>query len=355
MATMAVATDGAPGARAAAPPFAWTVPPGLPVPAVPAENPMSAAKVALGRRLFYDLRLSGNGTYACATCHQQARAFTDGRPHAVGSTGGLHARSAMTLTNVAYNVTFGWADPGLTSLEAQISVPMFNEHPIELGLEGHEREVVGRFDDARDRADFAQAFPDDPAPVTLDHIVKSIAAFERTLLSGDSPFDRYLYRDWRDAMTPDALHGMQLFFSADLRCSECHSGFNLSGPARWEGSAEPAPVFHNTGLYDVDGKGGYPEIDRGLFDISGRPEDMGRFRAPTLRNVAVTAPYMHDGSIPTLDQAILHYASGGISSPFRSDRLRPLSLSPEDRRDLVRFLESLTDDGFLSNPAFGRP
>ena len=183
------------------PPFAWQLPAGLPRPLVPADNPMSVPKVALGRMIFYDTRLSGNRTYACATCHQQARAFTDGRAQAIGSTGGTHPRSAMSLSNVAYNVSFGWADASTRSLEGQIAVPMFNEHPIELGVGGREAEIVARFAAQPDYARrFAAAFPAESHPVSLANIVRALASFERTLLSGDSPFDRYLYRDERDAI-----------------------------------------------------------------------------------------------------------------------------------------------------------
>jgi cytochrome c peroxidase len=341
-------------------PFAWQLPLGLPVPNVPADNPMTVAKIDLGRRLFYDTRLSGNGTFACATCHQQARAFTDGRARALGSTGALHARSSMSLANVAYNASFGWADPRLRTLEAQMAVPMFNEHPIELGLKGREAEVVSRFGlGSGDRDRFRAAFPEDPAPVTLANIVKAIAAFERTLVSGGSPLDRYLYRDDKTAMPAEALRGMKAFFSDRLRCAECHGSFNLSGPVDFDGALKAGQkaelVFHNTGLYDVDGRGGYPATDRGLFDITQRKTDMGRFRAPTLRNIGVTAPYMHDGSIPTLDAAVSHYATGGKRSPFRSDRVRGFQMSAGEKADLVAFLESLTDRGFLTNPAFAAP
>jgi cytochrome c peroxidase len=336
--------------------FTWHLPPGVPVPSVPPDNPMSDAKVELGRRLFYDTRLSGNGTYACASCHEQARAFTDGRRHAIGSTGARHPRSAMSLTNVAYNVTFGWADPTLRSLEAQIAVPMFNQHPVELGLTGREAEVIARLSaDGDATARFAAAFPGEAPPLTFGNIVKAIAAFERTLVSGDSPFDHYLYRDDRAAITPAAKRGMERFFSKQLRCSECHAGFNLSGPVVFVASEPAAPLFHNTGLYDVDGQGAYPPSDRGLFDRTGAPADMGRFRAPTLRNVAVTAPYMHDGSIATLEGAIAHYAHGGVKSPLQSDRIKGFSISASETADLVAFLRSLTDQTFLTNPAFGRP
>jgi cytochrome c peroxidase len=317
---------------------------------------MTLAKVELGRRLFYDTRLSANGTFACATCHRPERAFTDGRRHAIGSTGEAHVRNTMALVNVAYNASYGWADAERRSLEAQMAVPMFNEHPIELGLAGHEAEVVTRFAaDPEDAARFRDAFPDDDPAVSLPNIVKAIASFERTLISGDSPLDRYLYRDDRTAMSPAALRGMKLFFSERLRCAECHGTFNLSGPVAFEGAVDVSPVFHNTGLHDVDGRGSYPPADRGLFDLTGTQGDMGRFRAPTLRNVAVTAPYMHDGSVPTLAAAIDHYARGGHRSAFTSDRVSGFRISGADKADLLAFLDSLTDRAFLENPVFGDP
>jgi cytochrome c peroxidase len=335
-------------------PFEWRLPRGLPLPEVPSDNPMTTVKVALGRRLFYDKRFSGNGTFACASCHQQEHAFTDGRPRAIGSTGQSHARSSMSLTNVAYNSSFGWADPGLRTLEAQMSVPMFNEHPIELGIAGHEAEIVRRFSTRDDTPWFAAAFPGDPQPVSLANVVRAIAAFERTLLSADSPFDRYLYRDDRTAITQQAVRGMKLFFSEEIGCSGCHAGFNLSASVAFTKSAKPVLTFNNTGLYDLDGKGAYPADDRGLMNITNKPADMGRFRAPTLRNIALTAPYMHDGSIATLESAITHYARGG-KGPLKAPQLKGFAISETEIAELVAFLNSLTDTTFVSNPAFGDP
>jgi len=337
------------------PPFTWRLPAGFPTPLVPADNPMSTPKIDLGRRLFYDTRLSANQTFACASCHQQAKAFTDGRPRAIGSTGGVHPRSSMSLANVAYNASFGWADSSRRTLEAQMAVPLFNEHPIELGLASHQDEVMKRFTGATDAGRFRAAFPDDKDPVTLSNVVKAIAAFERTVISGDSPLDRYLYRDDKSAMSPAALNGLKLFFSSRLQCAECHASFNLSGTVSFDGAAKVEMAFHNTGLYDVDGKGSYPSIDRGLIDVTKNRADMGRFRAPTLRNVAVTAPYMHDGSLATLDAVVDHYVSGGKDSEFRSDRVRGFRLTAAERAALVAFLESLTDQRFLTDPAFARP
>ncbi|MEO8483944.1 MAG: MbnH family di-heme enzyme [Acidobacteriota bacterium] len=335
--------------------FVWHLPAGSPIPRVPQGNPMSVAKVDLGRRLFYDTRLSGNQTYACASCHQQARAFTDGLDHAVGSTGARHARSAMSLTNVAYNATFGWADDTIRSLEDQMAVPMFNEHPIELGMTGRDGAILARFDPPADRARFQAAFPETATPISLGHIVKAIASFERTLIAGNTALDRYLYRDDRAALSPSAQRGMTLFFSTRLRCSECHAGFNLSGATTFEGGDAPDVVFHNVGLYNEDGRGAYPAIDQGLFAVSRRAQDMGRFRAPTLRNIAVTAPYMHDGSLPTLDAVLTHYSHAGVDGPLRSDRIKGFTLDDTERQDLVAFLNSLTDRTFLTNPDFGPP
>jgi cytochrome c peroxidase len=316
---------------------------------------MRLAKIELGRRLFYDTRLSANATFACASCHQQATAFTDGRARAVGSTGGVHARSSMSLANVAYNASFGWADPSRRTLESQMAVPLFNEHPIELGLKGRDAEVVRRFTTPDDTAWFTASFPNEPKPVTLPNIVKAIATFERTLISGDSPFDRYLYRHDKSGMSPQALEGLTLFFSKRTGCAECHGSFNLSGPVTFAGSEKVEMVFHNTGLFDVDGTGAYPALDRGLIDVTRARADMGRFRAPTLRNIAVTAPYMHDGSITTLAGAIDHYASGGKDSEFRSDRVRGFRMTDAERSALLAFLDTLTDRAFLANPAFGPP
>jgi cytochrome c peroxidase len=293
---------------------------------------------------------------SCATCHQQSRAFTDGRPRAVGSAGALHARSAMSLSNVAYNASYGWADPNAVTLEAQMAMPLFNEHPIELGVKGREDAIAARLAaDPAIAAMFADAFPGERPPVRMDTIVRAIASFERTLISGATPFDRYLYADDRAALGAAGERGMRLFFSERVGCAECHGGFNLSGPTVHEGGMITAPAFHNTGLYDVDGRGSYPALDRGLIDITRQPGDMGRFRAPTLRNIALTAPYMHDGSLPTLDRVIDHYAAGGHASPFRDARMRSVRLSPGERRDLVAFLESLSDQAFVTDPAFAPP
>ena len=345
-------------ARAEAP-WRWQLPPGMPVPIVPADNPMSARKVELGRRLFYDARLSANGAASCASCHQQQRAFTDGRSRAVGATGALHPRSAMSLANVAYNARFGWEDPETASLEAQALIPMTNTAPIELGVAGHETRILEAL--RRDRfyaREMPRAFPDAKRAWDLAHVRKAIAAFERTLISASSPYDRALYRDEREALSPAARRGLALFTSPELACSECHGGPTIGG-------ADAA--FHNTGLFNLDGLGAYPPGGQGLFARTRAPSDMGKFRAPSLRNIALTAPYMHDGSIPTLREALAHYAGGGRNfgqggaagaatrSPLQSERVRGFALSTGDEAAVLAFLEALTDEAFVTDARFADP
>ena len=348
--------------------FVWDLPAGFPEPRVPADNPQTGEKVQLGRYLFYDRRLSGNGTASCATCHQPERGFADGRAQAVGSTGELHPRSTMSLTNVAYNVSLTWADQDLELLEDQIRIPLLSTDPVELGVTGHELAILDRLRaEPRYRVLFAEAFQEQTAPLTLENIIRALAAFVRILISGNSPYDRWVFWAERDAMSASARRGMRLFFSERLGCSECHADLNFSGPVNFRGGRTSKPAFHNTGLYNVDGKGAYPESNTGLFEHTRKKKDIGRFRAPTLRNNAVTAPYMHDGSMATLEQVVDHYAAGGRNvedgpfvgdgraNPFKSSRVNGFEITPEEKEDLVSFLESLTDEAFLSDPRFADP
>jgi cytochrome c peroxidase len=314
---------------------------------------MSFAKVELGRRLFHETRLSSTGQFACGSCHRPELAFTDGRPHPLGATGQPLKRSAMSLANVAYNAAFTWSDPRMLSLESQMRQPLFNEHPVEMGLMGAGHAAVEALSAATVyRELFAAAFPGDATPISMDHVIKAIAAFERSLISGRSPFDRYVFDDASAALSDSAKRGMALFFSTRVGCAQCHSGFNFSGPLVYEGHEREGASFANNGLYDVDGRGSYPANDRGLIDITHRAADMGKFRVPTLRNVALTAPYMHDGSLARLQDVIDHYARGGRKNPHQDSRVRPLSLSQAERADLVAFLESLTDREFVEDPRF---
>ena len=312
---------------------------------------MSADKLALGRRLFHDPRLSGNGTQSCASCHQPAHAFTDGRAHALGSTGERHPRSAMSLANVAFSASLTWADGAKRSLEDQMLVPMTNEHPVEMGQRGHEKQVIARLRAEPRYVDlFPKAFPADKDPITLANVRKAIACFERTILSGGSSYDRLVWMDDGGALSESAKRGMTLFFSERLHCSQCHAGFTFSGPVVWAGGLAAPPTFQNNGL---------PEDPRapdpGLSKVSRREDDRGRFRTPTLRNIAVTGPYMHDGRFETLDAVIDHYARGGTPSPHRSRLVAGFAMTDQEKQDLIAFLESLTDEDFLKDPRFSDP
>ena len=339
----------------------WDLPPRVASPAVPAAAPMTPARIALGRRLFYDLRLSGNGTQSCATCHRQELVFTDARAQAVGSTGMVHSRSAMSLVNVAYRDALTWADPALRSLEEQALIPMFGTSPIELGLTGQEARVYAELggDPVYQRL-FQAAFPGVDDPVTTPNVALALAAFQRSIVSFRSPFDRYRQHEDRTALSASAMRGSVLFFSGRrARCSGCHRGLNLDGGSKTADSpADEVPVFqfHNTGLYNLSGPLSYPADDTGLHKKTGRLEHDGQFRIPTLRNIALTAPYMHDGSLATLDAVLDHYVTGGrTENPRRSSAIRPLTLTADDRRDLVAFLESLTDEALLRDPRWSDP
>ncbi|WP_169238918.1 methanobactin export MATE transporter MbnM [Candidatus Roseilinea sp. NK_OTU-006] len=347
--------------------WVWALPSHVPPPRVPEWNPMTPEKFELGRYLFYDARLSGNGRQSCATCHQQRLAFTDGRPQSIGSTGEIHPRNAQSLANVAWFSTLTWANPLLTEIEKQIPIPMFGEFPVELGITGKEQEVLDRFRaDPQYRRMFAAAFPGEAEPITWKNIVYALATFTRGLTSFDSPYDRYLAGD-QAALTPSAIRGMQMFFSEDLECHHCHTGFNLSASTTFSGAVFIERPFFNTGLYNIDGKGAYPPDNEGVKELTNDPTDMGRFRPPSLRNVALTAPYMHDGSIATLEEVIRFYERGGrkiTSGPYAGDgRLSPLknglvsgfTLTDAQRQDLIAFLESLTDWHFVTNPRFSDP
>jgi cytochrome c peroxidase len=232
----------------------------------------------------------------------------------------------MSLANVAYNISFGWSKPKVQSLETQMLEPLRNRHPVEMGLAGRETQVAAWLSADREyRAAFAQAFPDSRGRASFDLMVKAIACFERTLISGRSPFDRYVFEGRHDALTGQAKRGMALFYSARLGCSACHSGFNFAGNWRDSQGATGAASFARNGT-------------------SATP-----LRVPTLRNLTLTAPYMHDGRFSTLEAVIDHYQDAG---QHRSDKnephLQPFVLDPDERAALIAFLHSLTDEEFVA-------
>lgn len=348
-------------------PYAWSLPEGFPPPLVPQDNPMTVEKVELGHRLFHERMLSVNASQSCASCHQQAHAFAESAAVATGSTGQKHRRNTMALTNVAYASTLTWANPALTTLEQQMLIPLFGEEPVEMGMSGHESTILERLREHPTYPQlFARAFPAEDQPLTTQNLVKAIASFVRTLNSFGSAFDRYAYQGDDSALNAAQLRGMDLFMSERLECSHCHSGFNFSQFVTHESAVAAERPFHVTGLqYPADDA--VHGIDRGLFELTGDTRDRDRFKAPTLRNIAVSAPYMHDGSLATLSDVIDFYAAGGrdISTgpllgdgrrhPQRSPFIRGFALTAEEKADVLAFLESLTDEQFLTNPALAPP
>jgi cytochrome c peroxidase len=347
--------------------YNWPVLAGFPKPQVPTSNPMSDDKVALGKQLFFDKNLSANKQQSCESCHLQQHSFSEPMPVSIGSTGVVHRRNAPVLVNVAYNKTLTWAHDGITSLEQQILLPMFGESPIELGITGHETEVLARFKTAEYQQLFTLAFPEQP--VSFELIVKALASYVRSLISLNSPFDKYAYLGNDDAISAAAIRGMNLFFSERLECHHCHGGFNFTQSTSHEQQLIDRRPFHNTGLYYVEtntDKFGYPTVDVGLAEISTLTKDNGRFRAPTLRNIRHSAPYMHDGSVSTLAEVIDIYAAGGRNiesgayqgdgraNPMKSQFVKGFELTPEEKQDLLAFLDTLNDETFLTSLKHGR-
>ena len=285
--------------------FTWGY---FPSPLIPTDNPLTPAKVQLGHRLFNETALSVNGTYSCGSCHRPEHHFTDGLARAVGATGEQHPRNTPSLYNVAFNASFGWMDQGLTLLEQQHRVPLFNNAPLEMGYDDSRLQALAK--DPTYIAQFSAAFAD--GALSTENVTKALASYLRTLIAPVSAFDRYLFEDDPSGMSDSAIAGLELFFSPRLGCAQCHASFNLSGPINHAFQASEA-VFHITGVGGVD----------------------VAFRAPSLRMIKYTAPYMHDGSLATLDEVVEHYQRVQV------ERVPVFDLTADEQRQLIAFLESL--------------
>jgi len=349
--------------------YDWQLPNWVPEPVVPPDNPMTIEKVELGRHLFYDTRLSSDGSMSCATCHVQALGFTDGRPTSPGVTGELAARNAMALGNVAYLPVLTWMNPQLTSSEIQALIPLFGEHPVEMGMAGREKELWARLKSDQTYVKlFTAAFPAEATQgegqlYSLSTLTKAMAAFQRTLLSFNSPYDRYKYGNDPTAISDSAKRGETLFFGHKMECYHCHGGLNFTDSIVHKRMPFPELGFHNTGLYNENEQGAYPPENPGIVEFTGEPRDQGKFRTPSLRNVAVTGPYMHDGSVNTLEDVIRsHYAvkgrgatTRGKPNPLRSELIIGFTIDDTELNDLIAFLHALTDEQFLTDDRFSNP
>jgi cytochrome c peroxidase len=308
-------------------PLIREIPFGFPSIPAPSDNALTETKAILGKALFFEKRLSRTSEIACGSCHLQQRGFADPNPYSFGVEGRIGERNAPALINMAYTSSFFW-DGGVTSLEDQSIAPVQNPLEMDLPLE----QAIARLEgDERYEQLFVEAFDSGPTP---GNYTRAVASFVRTLVSGNSRYDRYLNGD-NDALTAAERRGERLFNGEQGECFHCHVGFNFTNDR-----------FSHNGTF-VAG-----DEDVGRERITLNAADRGRFKVPTLRNVAVSAPYMHDGSIASLDDVLAHYAAHGRGDSRTDATLLSIELSPAEQRDIVAFLGALTDDEFLSYPAY---
>jgi len=313
-----------------------TVPTDFPAVPVPSDNPFTQAKADLGRHLFYDTRLSTNGQLSCASCHQVANGFSDvGKDVSIGVNQARGTRNASSLSNIAYQQNFFW-DGRRHSLEQQAFDPVLN--PIELGAstQAEVAKILTKLNqEPKYKTLFTNAFGDDR--IDVDRISKAIASFERTMISGNSEYDKWRRKDPTAQFGEAEKRGLTLFLDSNTNCSRCHEGVNFTDDK-----------FHSTGIERVYGDGG-------LEMITNRPEDNGKFKTPSLRNVALTAPYDHNGMFKDLKEIIKHYNEGGMKNFTQDSLIHQLNLSDAQVNDIVAFLNSLTDRDFINNKAFKNP
>ncbi|UTW64628.1 c-type cytochrome [bacterium SCSIO 12741] len=310
--------------------FRPKLPIGFPPVSYPEDNAHTPERWKLGRRLFYDPVLSRDSSISCGSCHHAGHAFSDTVALSPGVESAPGVRNAPTLTNVAYHPYFT-RDGGVKTLETQILVPIqeHNEFDFNIVL------IAERlYRDSTYQRMSKLAYNRNPDPYVIS---RAIACFERTLVSGNSRYDQFLLSGNSSLLSRSERRGMELFFSERTQCSSCHSGFNFT-----------SYEITNNGLY-------LHYADSGRKRLTNLESDRATFKVPTLRNVALTAPYMHDGSMPDLESVVAHYSAGGKNHPNRHPLIRPLDLSPKEQQDLVSFLRTLTDEEFVNNPHFTNP
>ena len=316
----------------------------------------------LGQFLFFDRRLSINNTRSCGTCHNPQFAFTDGYKRSLGAFADLHQRNTQPLFNVEYLKYFTAADSTLYSPLQQMNNPLFSTHPIEMGVKGNEDIILKRI---KEDKNYKKLFLETDKDITWQNIKLAISVFISNLQSNNSNHDKYVKGD-TNALNTSEKRGKQLFFSTELKCASCHGGFNFSTPSITNEKGDTIFYF-NTGLYNIDGNGAYPEYDQGLFQLTQSKVDIGKFRVPTLRNLAYTAPYLHDGSAASLMEIINIYANGGRkitsginkgdgkSNPYKHIFINGFTISETDKINLNNFMLSLSDSSFIQNKNYQNP
>jgi len=301
-------------------PFRLSIPNGFPSPTIPEDNKLSWERIELGKKLFFDPILSMDSTISCASCHKQEFAFADNLAITPGVQNRLGSRNSMSLTNVAYH-DFFMREGGVPTLEMQVLVPIQDHNEMAFNIVSVAEKL--NLDSNYVKASL-QAYNRAPDPYV---ITRAIASFERTMLSGNSDYDKNL-------LNQSELNGKELFFSDRLACSSCHGTFLFTDHG-----------IENNGLYEV-------YEDSGRYRLTHLQEDIGKFKVPTLRNIELTAPYMHNGSLETLEQVIEHYAEGGKGHFNQSELITGFSISEEEKYNLISFLKSLTDEEFIQNSFF---
>ena len=291
---------------------------------IPADNPLTTEKVELGRILFFDKRLSQDNTIACASCHLAKNAFTDGKPVSTGIRGQKGGRSAPASFNRVFSSAQFW-DGRADTLEAQSIGPFTN--PIEHGFPNYDVMMAKMNKIPGYRKLFKEVFGDEN--ITIENVGKAIASFQRTVLSGNSPGDRFDQGQEAGAISESAQKGLTLFRDK-ARCTKCHSGFNFTDEK-----------FHNLGIGWDDNK-----VDLGRYMVTGIAEELGAFKTPTLREIARSAPYMHDGRFKTLEEVVNFYNKGGVKNPHQDPLVLPLELTDQEKSDLVAFLHTLNGEGW---------
>jgi cytochrome c peroxidase len=321
-----------------------------------------SVELNLGRYLFFDRRLSVNNTRSCATCHNPAFAFTDGYKRSLGVYADLHQRNTQPLFNLAYLKYFTAADSTIHSPLQQMNNPLFNNHPAEMGVKGNEEKILQKI--AADE-NYKKLFAEVKTAISWMSIKDFISLFINSIRSDNSRYDKFLKGD-SAALTTSQKEGLQLFYSAELKCASCHGGFNFSSPSVINAKGDTAFYF-NTGLYNIDGKGTYPDYDQGLYELTKNKKDMGKYRVPSLRNLLFTAPYFHDGSAASLTEVIDSYSNGGRNiqqgiykgdgskNPYKQHLINGFKISEQGKINLINFLQSLSDSSFISNPAYQNP
>lgn len=308
-------------------PYELTLPEGFPDLTIPDNNQLTQARVRLGKKLFYDPILSRDTSISCNSCHLQAHAFSDNKAISPGVEGRLGFRNAPTLANVAYLDVMN-KDGGVTKFGIQALTPIEDENEMDLSI----LKAAARLNEIPEYVELShQAYGKAPDAFVIS---RALASFQRTMISGNSPYDQFYIQGKMDVLTAQEQRGKTLFFSERTQCSTCHEGFDFTNGA-----------FENNGLY-------LEYADQGRKRVTAQEEDRAKFRVPTLRNVELTAPYMHDGSVESLEDVVAHYNAGGEAHVNKSELIRPLNLTAAEQADLVAFLKTLTDESFINNPEF---